>query len=123
MIRLDSTSRRRSSSDTAEGLAWFSKTGWWSSAYLWNSTLTGTHPSRTVSHVQVWAMRSQAFSSSRTLPGQGYRMNAWSTAGEIARGSSPRWRKYRFTKWSTRIGMSSRRSRRGGRFTGMTLSR
>jgi hypothetical protein len=32
---------------------------------------TGKQPTLTVSQVQVWAMRSQAFSSSRTLPGQG----------------------------------------------------
>ena len=36
-----------------------------------NRMLAATHPTRTVPHVQVWAIRSHAFSSSRTLPGQG----------------------------------------------------
>ena len=36
----------------------------------WNSSVGGMQPTRTVEQVQVCAMRSQAFSSSRTLPGQ-----------------------------------------------------
>ena len=71
LIRLDSTSFSRSSSEMADGWSCVSTIGSWSSAYLWNSTLTGTQPTRTVSQVQVCAMRSQAFSSSRTLPGHG----------------------------------------------------
>src|SRR3990170_2917655 len=44
--------------------------------------LADIQPTRTVPHEQVWAIRSHAFSSSRTLPGQEYRRNACLTASE-----------------------------------------
>jgi len=68
-------------------------------------------------------MRSQAFSSSRTLPGQGYRWNDSRTVIEICGVEPPRSLKNRRMKWSVRSGMSSRRSRSGGSQIGTTFRR
>ena len=89
-----------------------------------NRMLADMQPTRTVPHVQVCAIRSQAFSSSRTLPGQLYRMNACLTASETAGTSSlaaPEVRARGSASIST--GMSSRRSRSGGSVSGSTFSR
>src|SRR4051812_38205751 len=87
LIRFDSSSRMRSSS--AIGVAWsggaryvaadvFGGPGNAATAAIGsigcdparNRMPADTQPTRTVPQVQVWARRSHAFSSSRTLPGQ-----------------------------------------------------
>ena len=124
-IRLASTSLNRSSSEIVP-VAGTASTGTSGSDVFWrprNRMLAATHPTRTVPHVFVWAMRSQVFSSSRTLPGHAYAVNACTTAGEMAGIGSPRARKNRPTKASSRTGMSSRRSRSGGSVSGNTFRR
>jgi len=67
--------------------------------------------------------RSTTWSSSRTFPGQGYWSSAWS-ASSVKPSKSFRYRRpCRPRKWAASTGMSSRRSRRGGRRISTVLRR
>ena len=67
--------------------------------------------------------RSTTFSSSRMLPGQWYCSSTARASGVTPRTSLPSSVRTFLMKWATSRGMSSRRSRSGGRWTGMTFRR
>src|SRR6266403_2746668 len=66
---------------------------------------------------------STMFCSSRTFPGQGYDWHSSSVFMSILRICLPAFSAYRLAKYSTNIGISSFRLRRGGTSIGKTLSR
>ena len=74
-------------------------------------------PSRAVTHA-----RSMAFSSCRTFPGQGY-FSSTSIASGLTSGGCCPGRAYFWQKCAASSGMSSGRSRSGGRSIRTTLSR
>ncbi len=69
------------------------------------------------------SVRSMMFRSWRTLPGQSCAWSAAIASSEMRGGGIRRSAAKRARKWLTSSGMSSRRSRSGGSFTGTTLSR
>ena len=66
---------------------------------------------------------STMFCSSRIFPGQGYDWHSSSVFLSILRMCLPAFSAYRLTKYSTSIGISSFRLRKGGASIGKTLSR
>ena len=76
-----------------------------------------------VSVSQRTTERSTTFWSSRMFPGQKYDSKSSSDCLSILRMFFPAFLANRSTKYSTSIGMSSLRSRRGGTCMGKTLSR
>ena len=68
-------------------------------------------------------MRRTRFCSSRTLPGHAYSMKSCMVSGDTSAYGLPYSSEYRRRKYSVSIGMSSRRSRSGGRSIDTTFSR
>src|ERR1700747_1810403 len=66
---------------------------------------------------------STMFCNSRIFPGHGYDWHSSSVLLSISRICLPIFSAYRFTKYSTNIGISSFRLRRGGTSIGKTLNR
>ncbi len=76
-----------------------------------------------MSPVATMTARSMTFSSSRTLPGHGYRIRAPRLSGEMSRTAFLMRRPACSTKCRASSGMSSGRSRSAGTRTGMTERR
>ena len=76
-----------------------------------------------MSPVATMTARSMTFSSSRTLPGHGYRIRAPRLSGAMSRTAFLMRRPACSTKCRASSGMSSGRSRSGGTRTGMTERR
>ena len=72
---------------------------------------------------QITIARSMAFSSSRTLPGQACRINTSSALADTLRHRAAGGHANLLRKWLTSTGMSSRRSRSGGRWMQKTFRR
>ncbi len=78
-------------------------------------TRSGSTSRPIVSLGAIATARSSAFSSSRTLPGQSYSSSACKALSSRRFGSAPRRLANCVRKFSAKSGMSSRRSRSGGR--------